>query len=193
MLSGLQTPSWFRKAKNRARGRLPLQNRLPAVDRNAAPVPKGTANYATDLFHTFRSAKFSFICSGILCPKLGLQRNANPVFRCNFGWGVCALNHCFLKEYRLGSSHETLRYIADLPGCCGRLQAQVQPPVATAPPPAPAPTANISASPTAVTAGEPVTLTWNTSNATVPPSVVSETLPPPVQRQSPRARRLLIT
>jgi peptidoglycan-associated lipoprotein len=42
---------------------------------------------------------------------------------------------------------------------------KVQPPVATAPPPAPAPTANISASPTAVTAGEPVTLTWNTTNA----------------------------
>lgn len=43
---------------------------------------------------------------------------------------------------------------------------KVQPPVATAPPPAPAPTANISASPTAVTAGDQVTLTWNTTNAT---------------------------
>ncbi len=42
---------------------------------------------------------------------------------------------------------------------------KVQPPVATAPPPAPAPTAQIAASPAAVTAGEPVTLTWNTSNA----------------------------
>ena len=43
---------------------------------------------------------------------------------------------------------------------------KVQPPVATAPPPAPTPTANISASPTAVTAGDQVTLTWNTTNAT---------------------------
>jgi peptidoglycan-associated lipoprotein len=43
---------------------------------------------------------------------------------------------------------------------------KIQPPVATAPPPAAAPTANISASPSAVSAGEPVTLTWNTTNAT---------------------------
>jgi peptidoglycan-associated lipoprotein len=42
---------------------------------------------------------------------------------------------------------------------------KVQPPVATAPPPAPALAAQIAASPAAVTAGEPVTLTWNTSNA----------------------------
>ncbi len=40
------------------------------------------------------------------------------------------------------------------------------PPAATAPPAAvPAPTASISASPTNVTAGEPVVLTWNTTNA----------------------------
>lgn len=44
---------------------------------------------------------------------------------------------------------------------------KVQTPVATAPPTVPAPTANISASPAAVTAGEPVTLTWNTANATI--------------------------
>jgi peptidoglycan-associated lipoprotein len=43
---------------------------------------------------------------------------------------------------------------------------KIQPPVATAPPPAPAPTANISASPTAVTAGDQVALTWKTTNAT---------------------------
>ncbi len=43
---------------------------------------------------------------------------------------------------------------------------KIQPPIATAPPPAPAPTANIKASPTAVTAGEQVVLTWNTTNTT---------------------------
>lgn len=43
---------------------------------------------------------------------------------------------------------------------------KVQTPVATAPPAAPAPTATISASPAAVTAGDQVTLTWNTTNAT---------------------------
>ncbi|MGA7245908.1 MAG: peptidoglycan-associated lipoprotein Pal [Terracidiphilus sp.] len=43
---------------------------------------------------------------------------------------------------------------------------KIQPPVATAPPPAPAPTANIKASPTAVTAGQQIVLTWNTTNAT---------------------------
>ena len=42
---------------------------------------------------------------------------------------------------------------------------KIQTPVASAPPPAPAPTANISASPSAVTAGDQVTLTWNTTNA----------------------------
>ncbi len=43
---------------------------------------------------------------------------------------------------------------------------KIQTPVATAPPPAPAPTATLSASPRDVTAGDPVTLAWNTSNAT---------------------------
>jgi peptidoglycan-associated lipoprotein len=43
---------------------------------------------------------------------------------------------------------------------------KIQTPVAAAPPPAPAPTANITASPSAVTAGDQVTLTWNTTNAT---------------------------
>ena len=52
--------------------------------------------------------------------------------------------------------------LVELAGC----KHKVQTPVATAPPaPAPQPTANISASPAAVTAGEPVTLTWNTTNA----------------------------
>lgn len=48
----------------------------------------------------------------------------------------------------------------------GGCKHKVQTPVTAVPPPPPAPTANISASPAAVTAGEPVTLTWNTSNAT---------------------------
>lgn len=43
---------------------------------------------------------------------------------------------------------------------------KVQTPVATAPPASPAPTATLSASPAAITAGEQVTLTWNTTNAT---------------------------
>lgn len=43
---------------------------------------------------------------------------------------------------------------------------KVQTPVATAPPPATQPTATISASPESVTAGQPVTLTWNTTNTT---------------------------
>lgn len=43
---------------------------------------------------------------------------------------------------------------------------KIQTPVAAAPPAAPAPTANITASPSAVTAGDQVTLTWNTTNAT---------------------------
>ena len=52
--------------------------------------------------------------------------------------------------------------VAAVAGC----RHKVQTPVATAPPPAPSPTADISASPAAVTAGEPVTLTWHTTNAT---------------------------
>lgn len=52
--------------------------------------------------------------------------------------------------------------LVELAGCKHKVQA----PIATAPPiPAAQPTANISASPAAVTAGEPVTLTWNTTNA----------------------------
>jgi peptidoglycan-associated lipoprotein len=52
--------------------------------------------------------------------------------------------------------------LVELAGCKHKVQA----PIATAPPiPAAQPTATISASPAAVTAGEPVTLTWNTTNA----------------------------
>jgi peptidoglycan-associated lipoprotein len=52
--------------------------------------------------------------------------------------------------------------LVELAGC----KHKVQTPVATAPPaPSPQPTANISASPAAVTAGEQVTLTWNTTGA----------------------------
>lgn len=54
-----------------------------------------------------------------------------------------------------------LASIVMMAGC----KHKIQTPVATAPPPAPAPTANISASPSAVTAGDQVTLTWNTTNA----------------------------
>jgi peptidoglycan-associated lipoprotein len=43
---------------------------------------------------------------------------------------------------------------------------KIQTPVAAAPPAAPAPTANITASPSAVTAGDRVTLSWDTTNAT---------------------------
>lgn len=50
-----------------------------------------------------------------------------------------------------------------LAGC----KHKVQTPVATAPPAAvPAPTANLTASPSAVTAGQRITLSWNTTNAT---------------------------
>lgn len=42
---------------------------------------------------------------------------------------------------------------------------KIHTPVAAAPPAAPAPTATITASPSAITAGDQVTLTWNTSNA----------------------------
>lgn len=50
-----------------------------------------------------------------------------------------------------------------LAGC----KHKVQTPVATAPPPvAPGPTADLTATPAAVTAGEQVTLSWQTTNAT---------------------------
>jgi peptidoglycan-associated lipoprotein len=55
-------------------------------------------------------------------------------------------------------------FLVAVAGCKHKVAPQ---PVATAPPvQAPAPTAKISASPTAVTAGSPVVLTWNTTNAT---------------------------
>lgn len=49
-------------------------------------------------------------------------------------------------------------------GACAKKRVAAVPPT---PPPAPAaPTVSLSASPDVVTAGQPVTLTWNTSNAT---------------------------
>lgn len=57
----------------------------------------------------------------------------------------------------------TLVAVVSFVGCKKKIPPQ---PVATAPPvQAPSPTANISASPTAVTAGSPVVLTWRTTNA----------------------------
>jgi peptidoglycan-associated lipoprotein len=52
--------------------------------------------------------------------------------------------------------------LTGLSGCKHKVQA----PVATAPPAPSAPTANLTASPAAVTAGEQVTLSWKTTNAT---------------------------
>jgi peptidoglycan-associated lipoprotein len=66
------------------------------------------------------------------------------------------------RQFRFSVAAVVLASLVAVAGC----KHKVQTPVATAPPPAPAPTANISASPSAVTAGDQVTLTWNTSNAT---------------------------
>jgi len=55
-------------------------------------------------------------------------------------------------------------FLIGVAGCKKKIPPQ---PVATAPPvQAPSPTARITASPTAVTAGTPVVLSWNTTNAT---------------------------
>jgi peptidoglycan-associated lipoprotein len=65
------------------------------------------------------------------------------------------------RETRFSIGVVVLASLVALAGC----KHKIQTPVAAAPPPAPAPTANITASPTAVTAGDQVTLTWNTTNA----------------------------
>jgi peptidoglycan-associated lipoprotein len=62
---------------------------------------------------------------------------------------------------RFSISAAVLISLVAVAGC----RHKVQTPVATAPPPAPQPTATISASPDAVTAGEPITITWNSTNA----------------------------
>jgi peptidoglycan-associated lipoprotein len=79
-----------------------------------------------------------------------------PLYRFAFE-GVTALD----RKTRLFIAGAIAASLIAVAGC----KHKVQTPVATAPPPAPAPTASISASPAAVTAGEPVTLTWNTANA----------------------------
>ena len=48
----------------------------------------------------------------------------------------------------------------------GCKKKQPPPPAATAPPPAPAPTAQITATPRQISAGDQVTLTWHTTDAT---------------------------
>lgn len=65
------------------------------------------------------------------------------------------------REKKLSVAVLVLVSLVATAGC----KHKIQTPVAAAPPPAPAPTANISASPSAVTAGDRVTLTWNTTNA----------------------------
>jgi len=66
------------------------------------------------------------------------------------------------SKRRFSISAAVLVSLVSVAGC----KHKIQTPVATAPPPAPEPTATLSASPAAVTAGEQVTLTWSTSNAT---------------------------
>lgn len=66
------------------------------------------------------------------------------------------------QKNRFSIAVVVLASLVAIAGC----KHKIQTPVASAPPPAPAPTANISASPSAVTAGDQVTLTWNTTNAT---------------------------
>jgi peptidoglycan-associated lipoprotein len=65
------------------------------------------------------------------------------------------------RETRFSLAVVVLASLVATAGC----KHKIQTPVASAPPTAPAPTANISASPSAVTAGDRVTLTWNTTNA----------------------------
>ena len=66
------------------------------------------------------------------------------------------------SKRRFSISAAVLVSLVSVAGC----KHKIQTPVATAPPPAPEPTATLSASPAAVTAGEEVTLTWSTTNAT---------------------------
>lgn len=66
------------------------------------------------------------------------------------------------SKTRISFSAAVLFSLVAVAGC----KHKVQTPVATAPPPAPQPTATLSASPDAVSAGQQVTLTWNTTNAT---------------------------
>jgi len=66
------------------------------------------------------------------------------------------------SKRRFSISAAVLVSLVSVAGC----KHKIQTPVATAPPPAPEPTATLSASPAAVTAGEQVTLTWSTTNAT---------------------------
>lgn len=54
--------------------------------------------------------------------------------------------------------------VVSVPGC--KHSVKPQPVAATAPPAAPAPTAKITASPSSVTAGDKVVLTWHTQDAT---------------------------
>lgn len=66
------------------------------------------------------------------------------------------------RETKLSIALVVLASLVAIAGC----KHKIQTPVAAVPPPPPAPTANLSASPSAVTAGDQVTLTWNTTNAT---------------------------
>ena len=75
-----------------------------------------------------------------------------------FSEGVTALD----SKTRFSISAAVLFCLVAVAGC----KHKVQTPIATAPPPAAQPTASISASPDAITAGQQVTLTWNTTNAT---------------------------
>jgi peptidoglycan-associated lipoprotein len=67
------------------------------------------------------------------------------------------------QRFRVLASAVVLVALVSVAGC---KKKQPPPPAATAPVVSPAPTAQISASPTAVTSGDQVTLTWRTTDAT---------------------------
>jgi len=67
------------------------------------------------------------------------------------------------QRFRVLASAVVLVALVSVAGC---KKKQPPPPPATAPVVSPAPTAQISASPTAITSGDQVTLTWRTTDAT---------------------------
>jgi peptidoglycan-associated lipoprotein len=82
----------------------------------------------------------------------------------------CCLNlaegECSLKKFYRICVPVLLLVVLVGVGGCKKKEKPLPPPAATAPPPAPAPTAQLTATPSSISAGDQVQLTWKTTDAT---------------------------
>src|SRR5450631_1325714 len=96
-------------------------------------------------------------------PAATRQRSSESKLRMVTLFGYRGRSHILIRRLRILVPVLLLVAMVSLAGC---KKKQPPPPAATAPPSIPAPTAQLTATPSQITAGDQVTLSWRTTDAT---------------------------